>query len=149
MKILFICTGNICRSPFAEGYAAAHFGNRGTEFLSRGIADLTNRPVPPAGIRIGRTFSVDLRGHRAQCVDRKVLEAADMILVMEQRHADYLRHRFPLPGIAARIHLLRTCGRKFVLRKSIPDPHGKSDRAFLRSYKIITKKLDRLLPQIL
>jgi protein-tyrosine-phosphatase len=68
VKILFVCAGNICRSPFAEGLARQLAAERGldVEFASAGEIALEGDRCPPDAVAVAKEFGVDLLPHRAR-----------------------------------------------------------------------------------
>ena len=68
MKVLFVCAGNICRSPFAEGLARRLAAERGfdVEFASAGEIALDGDRCPPDAVAVAQEFGVDLSSHRAR-----------------------------------------------------------------------------------
>ena len=70
MKVLFVCAGNLCRSPFAEGLARRLAAERGldVEFASAGEIALDGDRCPPDAVAAAREHGVDLSSHRARCL---------------------------------------------------------------------------------
>ena len=68
MKVLFVCAGNICRSPFAEGLARRLAAERGldVEFASAGEIALDGDRCPPDAVAVAKEYGVDLSSHRAR-----------------------------------------------------------------------------------
>jgi protein-tyrosine phosphatase len=89
--LLFVCTGNTCRSPMAERLMADRCKNLpGWTFSSAGIfADAGAPPSPPA-VEALREVGIDLTGHRARPVTPALIRDADLILAMTQTHSDLL-----------------------------------------------------------
>ncbi|MGH9246015.1 MAG: low molecular weight phosphatase family protein [Acidimicrobiales bacterium] len=87
IKILVVCTGNICRSPMAEGLLRARLAERGV-VATVSSAGLTweGRSATPEAIRAASAYGVDLREHRSRILDPAHLADADLILAMERRH---------------------------------------------------------------
>jgi protein-tyrosine-phosphatase len=84
ISVLFVCTGNICRSPMAE----AMFNASGVAESSASSAGLLfdGRPASDGAIEWADTVGMDLRGHKSRVISRAIVEAADLILGMEPRH---------------------------------------------------------------
>ena len=98
MKILFVCTGNICRSAMADRYFA---------FLRKKIAKLKNihassagisawggAPASPGAAEALATLGIDASGHKATQITRGLLEEQDLILTMTQQHKAYILREF-------------------------------------------------------
>ncbi len=115
-RVLFVCTGNLCRSPMAEALAEARYGGPGVVFESAGVHAVRGAPATPTAAAACREVGVTLRGHRARQLDREMAEAADRIYVMTgDHHAGVLRIA---PGVEARVTLLRPDG------SEVADPYG-------------------------
>lgn len=92
MKLLFICTGNTCRSPLAAGYAKTL---PGIEADSCGLAAVPNAPATKQAITVACEYGFDLSLHRAKPVTAKTVQWADRIFVMSPQHQTLLTQRFP------------------------------------------------------
>lgn len=113
--ILFVCTGNTCRSPMA----AAMAGKMGLEAVSAGLSAFPGVPATPQAICAARRHGGDLSGHRAQMVTAQLVKAADFICPMTRSHALGLLERFP------------DCVGKIILPSpEIPDPYGGDDAVY-------------------
>lgn len=98
MKILYLCTANICRSPVAEHYMrhlVERFGLRSVTVSSAGIMDMGGAPADPVMARLVKERGLDLSGHRSRVATREMLLESDEIVVMERRHRAWIRDRFP------------------------------------------------------
>ncbi len=121
MKLLFVCTGNICRSPMAEGIARRLAQDMRLDVTvdSAGTLGLVDRPADPKAIKVCKELGIDLRAHRSKGLDRSLVDGADAILVMEPEHAATVRQRYPdVPE--DRVELLGP----WVGEPAIPDPIG-------------------------
>lgn len=90
--ILVVCTGNICRSPIAEGFLRQLLHDRGIEGISvesAGVSGLRGYPADPEAVRAAAEQEVDISNHRARRVNRAMLDRADLVMAMtaEQRDA--------------------------------------------------------------
>ncbi|HZP90080.1 MAG TPA: hypothetical protein VFC04_03690 [Actinomycetota bacterium] len=91
-SILLVCTGNICRSPMAEGYLrtilAHRFGHRAPSVASAGTIARESAPVLEATAHAASELGVDVSAHRARRLRRGDVEAADVVLGMASEHRD-------------------------------------------------------------
>ena len=95
--ILFVCFGNICRSPMAEGIARDIVARRypGAQSLVRvssaGVGAQDGNPPTPEAVEAMAERGIDISSHRARKVTAEILAAADLVLAMEQRQGVRLR----------------------------------------------------------
>jgi protein-tyrosine phosphatase len=104
--LLFICTGNICRSPMAE-YIARDYAERcGVELEARSASTLglEGRPAEPKMVTVGREIGLDLTPHVCQPITDELVDWADAIYVMELKHHAHLTDFHP--GSNGKVHLL-------------------------------------------
>ncbi len=101
-NILFVCTGNTCRSPFAEFMMRKLLEERlGDDAASKirissaGTYAFSGVEPPPDAQRSAREFDVDLSPHRSRSIHLSMMEAADLILCMTAMHKAHLVARFP------------------------------------------------------
>jgi len=89
MKVLFICTANVCRSPLAEGYLRRllQTGTHQIEVASAGIHAIPNVPAFECAIEVAKQFEFDLSGHKAKPLTPSLANEADRILCMESWQA--------------------------------------------------------------
>ena len=113
--ILFVCTGNTCRSPLAAALARTY----GVNAQSAGLIADPGDPATPEAVRTARRHGGDLSAHRARNVQNYLMREASQVYAMTLDHAKTLRMRFP--EYAERIH---------VLNPAIPDPYGGNDDVY-------------------
>jgi protein-tyrosine phosphatase len=95
-SLLFVCKGNICRSPFAEALARKYIPDE-NRIVCRSAGIIVGRPesCPRETLAAAERFGIDLSGHRSQGICAELLAAADMTLAMEAWHVSHLRKAFP------------------------------------------------------
>lgn len=138
-SVLFVCTGNLYRSPFAARRFAAALP---AEFASRIRVDScgfarAGLPVPPAAIAIGLEYGVNLMDHHSCLFDRARFTEWDLIVVMERRHARILSSI--LRGSTVASICLGDLDPSPCAQRSIPDPGGGSAAALRENYARVTR----------
>jgi protein-tyrosine phosphatase len=128
-RILIICTGNICRSPIAEGLLRAKLPK--LEVSSAGIAALVGEPADPLAIEVMREHGYDITAHRAQQMVLPVLTKMDLILALDQGHITGVLSRYP--QLRGRVHKLL----KWRENKDVSDPYQQPKWAFEQAYDVI------------
>src|SRR5215218_8726021 len=91
MKLLFVCTGNTCRSPLAAAIAqrlAAERGLPDVEASSAGTSASNGMPASDGGLLVGMERGLDLSPHRARQLTPEIVADADMVLTMGPHHLD-------------------------------------------------------------
>lgn len=123
MHVLFVCTGNTCRSAIAEAIARAHVvesGTQGITFGSAGTSAWTGAPASDGAILVGVERQLPLDHHRATALTRDVVEAADLVLCMGAHHMD----RVHALGGDGKTHLLTDFAERSRAGRPVEDPFG-------------------------
>ena len=134
--IIFICTGNTCRSPMAAALCtelAARRGMRELVIESRGLAAASGDPASPHAAEALSEVGLELTAHRARQADPAELAAADLLVCMTRSH------RIILEGAGLPADKIRTLG------VGIPDPFGGS----LADYRVCRDAIAAALPPLL
>lgn len=98
---MFVCTGNTCRSPFAEKLLEKmlkkKYGEEAEDFKisSAGTYAFSGVKPPPNAIQTAREYGVDLSGHRSRSIHLSMLEGSDIVLCMTSHHKTQLVAKFP------------------------------------------------------
>jgi len=120
-SVLFVCTGNVCRSPMAQGLFLAQLGEDQNEWRieSAGVAAVEGAPASQNTVSLLKERGIDLSTHRARQIDRSLIQQFALILVMEQRHKQILQAQYP--DYAEKVYLLSEMIGEV---KEIDDPGG-------------------------
>ncbi len=125
MKILFVCTGNMCRSPAAGKLLTFYGAAAGFEARSRGTAAQPYCRMPAQVENfLKRAGAADI-SHRPALVSEEDIDWADLILVMERVHAEILADKFPQSMRKTKL-LLDHCG----AGGDLLDPMGRGDEVY-------------------
>jgi protein-tyrosine phosphatase len=150
IRVLLVCTGNVCRSPMAEGVLrkmlrdSAQHGEVIVE--SAGTFAAEGAPASSDAIEVTAESGGDLRGHVARSLTARLVGRADLILTMEPEHGDRLLSLFP--DAARKTHLITTFGDSSGDPLGIPDPIGRGREVYERTLRSIDASLRAALPKI-
>ncbi len=107
-QILFVCTGNLCRSPMASGLFRKRLEEEGLadgyEVRSAGVSAVEGSPASFNALRAMEEYGVDLGSHQAHLLTAEDVRRADVVVVMEEYHREAIAER--LPEEAHKVHLL-------------------------------------------
>ncbi|MBK8165919.1 MAG: low molecular weight protein arginine phosphatase [bacterium] len=104
-RIVFVCTGNSCRSPLAEVLARARYADLPLIFASAGTDAVAGQPASPEACAVATGRGLDLGGHRATPLDAASLAGAVWVIGMTRAHVALLRARLS-PAWPGRVGLL-------------------------------------------
>jgi len=136
-NILFVCMGNICRSPFAQFYAQT-FLPKSVEVLSCGYNTYDGRSSPHEAVAAAKKFGIDLTNHRSKVINKNLVENAQAILVFDEKTRHIVLSRYPFSK--KKVHRLGLlAGKK---QPIIADPYGGNLKTFIDTYQDIIKALN-------
>jgi len=139
-RVLFVCTGNLCRSPMAEALLRARLAcdetRRDWRVGSAGTWAAEGRRASAYAIEEMAQRGIELRAHRSRAVTRELMTEADLVLAMTRNHVETLGAAFPED--ISKVHLLsEMTGREY----DIHDPYGGSRL----EYASVASELSRLI----
>jgi protein-tyrosine phosphatase len=136
-RVLVLCHGNLCRSPFAAAWLAA---DPSLEVRSAGVGAADGHLADPTAARVATRFGIDLSAHRTRRVRDEDVDWAQLLIGMEGRHAAALCREFP--AASSRVRLLGDFLPEPPHR--ILDPWGQSEAVFEETFIRIVSASARL-----
>ena len=148
-KVLFICTGNCCRSPMAEGILKDYLHRKkikNIEVDSAGIMAPADLPPSNYAIMVTVENGIDISSHRSKLVNRELVESSDLVLVMEQSHKDYINKFFPFNK--KKVYLLKNFAAN-AKDGEINDPMGYDLDTFRTCFQELKKEIYRIILELI
>ncbi len=150
MRLAFVCTGNICRSPLAEALARHHLDQAGlldrVDLESFGTHDYhVGESADPRTVATARRFGIDLSGHRARRIDARQLHQADLVLAMDAGHARHLQHLGAAAG-TGHVHLYLPW--LDLDPRDVPDPYYGDGDGFVAVHRLLDQAAQRLVGRL-
>lgn len=135
-NVLFVCVGNICRSPSAEVMLRQAVAGKGIQVSSAGLGALVGHGIDATAQELLVEQGMDGLAHRARQIDDAILGAADLVLTMERKHVRRIAEIAP-----------QASGKTFLLGKwqqdrEIPDPYRQQRPAFEHVYKLMAEGVE-------
>ncbi|HSU55079.1 MAG TPA: ribose 5-phosphate isomerase B, partial [Candidatus Dormibacteraeota bacterium] len=130
-NVLFICTGNVCRSPMAEGiFRRATQGKGNYRVMSAGLGAMEGQPPSPYAVQACKELGIDISGQRSRMLTPDLVRNADFIFGMTHSHIDTVMLLYP--QAAEKTFLLREFDDTLdIFEKDISDPIGGSYDIYL------------------
>lgn len=143
MNILFVCTGNTCRSPIAEALMKEMAKEKGLDIKvkSAGIYALDGQEASEEAIRVMQEEGIDISGHRANILYRNLVEDADLILTMSRSHKQQLLSKYGF--LKGKIFTLKEYA--YSKEEDVEDPFGRG----IEAYKIAKAEIKEALKKII
>jgi len=152
-RILFVCTGNVCRSPMAEGLFRAmlaeslaidptteNLERHGFRIASAGTAELGSSPATPEAVEAARRLGTDISAHVSRPLTPALLDASDRIYVMTGSQQRIIAKY--APDAWTRIRLLDASG------EDIPDPYRQPPEVYTRTAERIRHALETIVKEL-
>jgi protein-tyrosine phosphatase len=149
LRVVFVCLGNICRSPMAERVAeraAADAGVTGVEFSSAGtISEEYDDPMDYRAAAVLEKHGYRHADHRARRITEANLESADLVIAMEDRHVSSV---LALATDPAKVSLLTDFDPAAEPGSGVPDPFFGAETGFSETLTAIEAAMPGLLERI-
>jgi protein-tyrosine-phosphatase len=149
-KVMFVCTGNTCRSPMAEGGLKKLLEKQNIDYIevySSGTSAALGFPPTEYAQEAARIWDADISQQRSQPLILDLIERADLILAMATSHCqEVLRHS---PEAESKTFMLKNFPEPGCFGEDIDDPIGGSLDLYNQTFVEIGEELGRILPELI
>ena len=135
--VLFVCSGNTCRSPMAACLFNAECEKRGLPYraASAGAAACEGMPASDGAYTVMKERGLSLASHRSQPLSEQALQGVRLVVCMSASHAWAVRERFPTANVA-------------VMQPSISDPYGGTVVRYRQTADELALQMDAVIARL-
>jgi len=149
-RVLFVCTGNTCRSPMAEVIArrrVAELGWEQVEIASAGVAAADGLPASGGSVRAAARNGLDLSAHQSALLTRALVDGADLILAMSSGHlARIVELGGGDRGAVITAFASDSCDEGSWV--GVPDPIGGPDEEYVATFDVLDGLIEQALARL-
>ncbi|PKM57026.1 MAG: protein tyrosine phosphatase [Firmicutes bacterium HGW-Firmicutes-3] len=141
--LMFVCTGNTCRSPMAEGLAKKMIGNKKAIILSRGVSVNLEEPANMSAVKAMEKKHISIKDHKSKRFDSKEVTDNMLILTMTSRHEAFLKYHYPM--LEDKIYSLLAY---INMTGNVEDPYGLDQEAYDQCADQLENAIGKLMDQL-
>lgn len=149
-RILFVCTGNTCRSPMAQGILRKKLKENKIDYISISSAGTNSWggcPASRSALEIGESSGIDLASHSSRRLTKEMLKEADLVLVMSKSHLDHIG-KLDQESINKSFLLKAFPARSQEESLWIDDPIGGTQDQYQRCFWDLERSIERIFPAL-
>lgn len=143
-SILFLCTGNICRSPFAEHILRDTYQLDGMKIASAGLKTSEGRPSPKHAKDVAEDYGVDLSDHKSKDICKGMIKSYDVIFIMD--YYNYYLYQKKFSEFKSCAFLLGIADNNNT--NQIDDPYGGGEEVFNATFSNIEESIQQIMKYI-
>lgn len=146
-NLLFVCTGNTCRSPMAAAIARAEIDKRGWQHVtvrSAGSAASPGQPASEQTLKVLAAHGIEPIDHSTTPLDEELVRSSDLILTMSPTHLYAVSEL----GGAEKVALITDFLEGEESGETVEDPFGGDEAAYERTYQQLSRAIDSLLGRL-